>query len=119
MNGLSPFNAGVRLLPFAVLVFAMSSLAAMLKKKMVAPIYILAAGGILEIIGTVCLSMTSTSPEISASQYGFQILIGSGVGFINSALLLLVPFVMKRQDLGKWISTSFPLSSLIANLTHN
>ena len=100
VNGLSPFEAGVRLLPFGVLVPSMSSLTALLMKKLVAPIYILMAGGILEIIGTVCLSMIDTSPKILASQYGFQILIGSGVGFINSALLLLVPFVMKRQDLG-------------------
>ncbi len=100
MNGLSPFDAGVRLLPFGVLVPGMSSLAAMLMKKLIAPIYILIAGSILEIIGTVCLSMTGTSPNIYTSQYGFQILIGSGVGFTNAALLLLVPFVMKRQDLG-------------------
>lgn len=114
MNGLSPFNAGVRLLPFAVLVPAMSSLAAMLMKKTVASIYILAAGGILEVIGTVCLATMSTSPEISGPQYVFQVLIGSGVGFINSALLLLVPFVMKRGDLGEWISTSF---SVVAHCT--
>lgn len=100
VNGLSPFDAGVRLLPFGVLVPGMSSLSAMLMKKLVAPIYILMAGAILQIIGTVCLSRTDTSPTISASQYGFQILIGSGIGFINSALLLLVPFVMKSQDLG-------------------
>lgn len=108
VNGISPFQAGVRLLPFGVLVPIISTLAAMLMKKMVAPIYILVAGGILEVIGIICLSMISTSPEISASQYGFQILIGSGVGCFNAALILMVPFVMESRDLGNRSALYFP-----------
>jgi hypothetical protein len=100
VNGITPFQAGVRLLPFSVVVPSVSAITAMLMKKAVAPIYILFAGGILEIIGVVCLSMASVSPEISAFQYGFQILIGSGVGCFNSALILMVPFVMDPRDLG-------------------
>ena len=107
VNGLSPFQAGVRLLSFGVLVPGISTLAAMLMKKLVAPIYILSVGGILEIVGTVCLSMIPTSPEITASQYGFHVLIGSGVGCFNAALILMVPYVVAPKDLGNKTSTHY------------
>ena len=106
VNGISPFQAAVRLLPFGCFVPAISTIAAIAMKKRVPPIYILFIGGILEIIGTVGLSKTSVSSEISASQYGFQILTGSGVGCFNAALILLVPFVVESKDLGKVLATS-------------
>ena len=67
----------------------------------VPPMYILIAGGILEIIGTVCLSKTPTSFGVSSAQYVFQILAGTGIGFFNAALILMVPIVLEMRDLGK------------------
>jgi hypothetical protein len=32
-------------------------------------------------------------------QYGYQILTGTGVGFFNAALILLVPYVVEKRDL--------------------
>ena len=65
------------------------------------PQHILVAGGILEIVGTVCLSKSSTALQISHAYYGYQILAGTGVGFCNAALILLVPYVLEKRDLGK------------------
>lgn len=101
VNGMSPFQAGVRLLPFGSFVPVGSVIAAVfMGKGKVPPFYILLAGGILEIIGTTFLSMAPTSTEVAASQYGFQILAGAGVGFFNAALILMVPFVVEKRDLG-------------------
>lgn len=63
--------------------------------------YILLAGGIFEIVGTILLSKTSTGLQIPRAQYGFQVLTGTGVGFFNAALILLVPYVLEKRDLGK------------------
>lgn len=101
VNGLSPLAAGSRLLPFAALVPGGSTLAAIAMGRMkLPPTYILLAGSIFETAGVVGLSKSSTQPAISASQYGFQILAGAGVGCFNVALALLVPYVTEKRDLG-------------------
>ena len=102
MNRESPLQAGVKLLPFGVFVPVGSSLAATLMgRARVRPEYILSTGGILEVIGVIFLSKTSTGLQIARAQYGFQILAGTGVGFFNAALILLVPYVLEKRDLGK------------------
>lgn len=63
--------------------------------------YILVAGGILEVVGTILLSKTSAGLQITHAHYGYQILTGTGVGFLNAALILLVPHVLETRDLGK------------------
>jgi hypothetical protein len=102
VNGESAFQAGLKLLPFGVFVPAGSSLAAILMgRARIRAEYVLVAGGILEIVGTILLSKTSVGLQIPRVQYGYQILTGTGVGFFNAALILLVPYVVEKRDLGK------------------
>jgi len=102
VNDMNAFQAGARLLPFGAFIPAGSTLAATLMgRAKTPPMYILIAGGLLEIVGTICLSRTPTTYQVSAAQYGFQILAGTGVGFFNAVLILLVPIVLERRDLGK------------------
>ncbi len=102
VNSESAFQAGVKLLPFGVFVPAGSSLAATLMgRARIRPEFILFAGGVFEIVGTICLSKTSVGLQIPRAQYGFQVLTGTGVGFFNAALILLVPYVLEKRDLGK------------------
>ena len=103
VNSKSPFQAGVRLLPFGAMVPFGSVIAAMLMgRARIAPFYILLSAGVFEIIGTVCLSKMAPHPEIAPAQYGYQVLAGLGVGFFNSALVLLVPHVTEKRDLGEF-----------------
>lgn len=102
VNGVSAFQAGVKLLPFGLFVPAGSSLAAILMgRARIRAEYILLAGGIFELVGTILLSKSSAGLQIPRGQYGFQVLTGTGVGFFNAALILLVPYVVEKRDLGK------------------
>lgn len=71
-------------------------------KTRIPPIYFLFAGGLLEVAGTAGLCVTPTTWKIWPPQYVFQILAGTGVGFFNGTLTLLVPFIVEKRDLGKW-----------------
>jgi drug/metabolite transporter (DMT)-like permease len=74
---------------------------ALMGKPRIPPCGVVLAGAILEIIGVVLLSRISTSPHIDSTQYGFQVLAGLGTGMINAALIILVPYIMEKRDLGK------------------
>jgi hypothetical protein len=103
--GLSPLASSIRLLSFGVFVPVGSSIAAGLMGKVrVPPCWIVLAGAIMQTISLTLLSQISYSGTIDPSQYGFQTLTGTGVGFVNAALTLLVPYAMEKRDLGM----SFP-----------
>ena len=57
------------------------------------------AGEILEIIGAILLSKNSARLQITYAQYGYQILLGTGVGFFNAALIFLVSHILETRDL--------------------
>ena len=101
VNGLTPFDVGVRLLPFGVLVPGTSVIASILIKQRVPAYYIQLARAVLQLVGTTLFSQLPTSYSITPSQYGFQILTGAGIGCSNIALLLVVPYVNDPRDLGK------------------
>lgn len=102
VNSLPAIDAGVRLLPFAAVVASTSVIVATIMGKFKIPAVLsLIFGAFLEIAGVVGLSKASTSPEIQASQYGFQILAGAGVGIYNIVLILLTPYVVTKADIGK------------------
>ncbi|KAF2741964.1 MFS general substrate transporter [Sporormia fimetaria CBS 119925] len=100
VHGLSAFSAATKLLPFGVLVPSGSAMAAALMgKPRIPPCWIVLAGAVLQLLGLVLLSKDNGIDSISAARYGFHILIGTGVGFVNAALTLLVPYVMDKKDL--------------------
>lgn len=73
-------------------------------KPKIPPVWINLVGAILQIFGTVFLSRISSTGELDSSQYAFQFLAGLGCGFVNAALILLVPYAMEKKDLGKYNS---------------
>lgn len=102
VNGSSPLAAGTRMLPFAALIPAGSTIGAIMMGRMkIPPFYLVMLSVVLEIAGVVGLSQASTSFHIHPSQYGFQILVGLGCGISNVALGMLVPYVVDNKDLGK------------------
>jgi hypothetical protein len=66
---------------------------------------------LLQVLGTVFLSRASTEFHVDPSQYGFQIMIGTGVGLIISAVMTLIPITMEEQDIGKPSFLLFPYLS--------
>lgn len=101
VNGLSAIEAGVRLLPFAAVVaFTSVIVAVVISKAGIPAVNALIVGSLVQIAGVVGLSKSSTQPGIQASQYGFQILAGVGVGIYNIVLILLTPHVVDMRQLG-------------------
>jgi hypothetical protein len=102
VNGLSPIAAGIRLIPFEVFAPVGACIAAILMDKpKVPPSHIFLAGAILQTVGvTLWATIVPSDIKIVTSQYAFQVITGLGVGFVNSALILFVPYAMEKQDLG-------------------
>ncbi|TGJ79408.1 hypothetical protein E0Z10_g9361 [Xylaria hypoxylon] len=100
VNGLSAIDAGVRLLPFAVVMASTSVILTIIMAKWkLHAVYCLLIGALFETAGVAGLSRTSIHHEINASQYGFQILAGIGVGFFNILLLLMTPHIVEKEHL--------------------
>ncbi|KAF2650365.1 MFS general substrate transporter [Lophiostoma macrostomum CBS 122681] len=99
-NGLSAFDAAVRLLPFGTFVPGGSFLVAILTGRVkMRPSILILTGAILQLIGSALLSHIPSDTSIHPSQYGFHILIGTGIGLVQTSLLLLVPYVVNKADL--------------------
>ncbi|KAI4121710.1 MAG: hypothetical protein LQ338_006209, partial [Usnochroma carphineum] len=91
VNGDTAFQAAVKLLPFGVSIPAGSVFAA-------------------TIIGRVGVAPQTTSPGpgLPNAHYGYQILTGTGVGFFNAALVLMVPYILEQRDLASSTGTQRP-----------
>jgi hypothetical protein len=112
LYGMSPLAAGVRLLPFALMTPLGSVFSAiLLVKKLVTTNVLLLIGGALQTIGVVLLATLKIDRKISPEQYGYQILIGTGIGFVSTATFLLVPIKMEKRDLGMFSNPSYSAST--------
>lgn len=99
VNGSSPFAAAAKLLAFgAFVIFGTITAVPAMDRLHVRPSLIMAAGSCLEIIGTAILSQASSEWRIRRVQYGCQILIGTGVGFIVSAVMMLIKSSFEERD---------------------
>lgn len=79
VNGETPFAAAAKLLPFgAFVVFGILLAVPSVERLHIPPPVVLVFGGLLEVIGTTILSQTLAQAHIKASQYGSQVLIGTG-----------------------------------------
>jgi hypothetical protein len=102
VNGLAPLAAGARLLPFGAFVPVGASIAVTLMDRFKMPAqWVCMVGAVLQILGLTFLSRASGEKAIEASQYGFQILTAVGNGYINTAAILMIPYVMENRDLGE------------------
>lgn len=101
VNGTSPFAAAAKLLAFgAFVIFGTIIAVPAMDRFHVRPPLIMAAGGCLEVIGTAVLSQAPNDYRVRAMQYGCQILIGTGVGFIVSAVMMLIKSGFEERDYG-------------------
>lgn len=103
VHGISPLGAGVRLIPFNFMialgcilinVFAM--------KTRIAPIYLVFAGSIIQLVGIALLSTLSSTNIMAPAPsviYGWEILSGFGIGMVWGMLLVIPPHVVERRDL--------------------
>lgn len=100
--GLSPLQAGVRLILFSVASPIAAVLAASVcKKKRVAPLHLALAGELIQLLGLVLVTtLTTTSDKDWPGLYGLQVCIGFGMGLVIGTTTMLTPAIVERKDLG-------------------
>lgn len=99
-GGVSPLQAGLRLLPFSLSGPVGSIIAAGVSKKLrVPPIYFILFGFIMQIVGIIFLSRESSDDPNWSGLYGLEVVIGLGFGLCIGAATLLTPFVFEKADL--------------------
>lgn len=99
VNGLSPFQAAVRFIPFTVFSPIGSIFSPTIGKVFKTPLmYLLALGCVVQIIAYALLGTVPDEYSISARQYGYQILGGFGCGISIPLLTLMTPFATEPRD---------------------
>lgn len=102
VNGLGAIDAGIRLTPFNALIsFSSVLVSGILAQTRIAPVYLIAAGSVLQLAGLVPMAYLSDDGNLESSLYGFQVLAGLGVGIAFGVAVLLPPVLVERRDLCK------------------
>ncbi|XXH01648.1 hypothetical protein Hte_008008 [Hypoxylon texense] len=97
--GLSGLDAGVRLIPFTVMIPVSSIVASTIAGKLkVPPLYLLLIGSCFQVLGFALLGTLPSDLEIPARIYGFEILAGWGCGINFALLFILIPWVNEKRD---------------------
>ncbi|KAI0861409.1 MFS multidrug transporter-like protein [Xylaria cubensis] len=99
VNGLSPTDAGVRVIPFTLAAPFGSVLAPIVcKVGKVPPIYLVIFAAIVQVIGFSLISTLPYSKTPIAAQYGYEIIAGFGCGINITLLILMTPFSVQARD---------------------
>lgn len=110
LNKLSPFEAGVRLLPLIVTSPILSIISSLVVAKYhVKHAYALLLGIAFQIAGAVLFYLLPNSPHVSPAQYGYQVLLGIGIGINNSVLVTAVPFMVEQSLISKYLKPTVKL----------
>ncbi|RDL41698.1 uncharacterized protein BP5553_01677 [Venustampulla echinocandica] len=102
VNGFSTLGAGVRLLPYGLLVPFGSFTAAALTgpgKKSVPAVYIILAGTTIQTVAVSLLSVLPTTTAFAKRSLAFEALAGLGTGLCIGSLVMLTPLVCEKRDL--------------------
>lgn len=104
LYGFSPFEAGLRLVPFNLLVALGVVAATIFAKTRIPPIYLLLIGSTIQLIGLSLFSTLSNDLHVPSVIYGWEVLSGFGIGIVWGILLLIPPQVVEPQDLGTFLA---------------
>ena len=123
IDGVSAFGAGVRLIPFNLLV-ALGSVVVNLvaARTRIPPIFFLFAGSILELTGIALLSSLPDGKAIPSAVYGYEALAGFDIGMMFGMCLVIPPHVVEARDLGESLieaSASVLSASSRSNMINN
>ncbi|KAK3687883.1 major facilitator superfamily transporter [Podospora appendiculata] len=100
-NGTTAEEAGIRLLPLLLCSPIATALAGLILTKIkLPPLYLLTMALILQTIGVgLFSSVDSSSLQVPAAQYGYQVIMGFGLGFNLSTLVMMVAVVVNQKDI--------------------
>ncbi|KAL2871601.1 major facilitator superfamily domain-containing protein [Aspergillus lucknowensis] len=99
VNSLSALDAGVRLLPYAMLAPVGSLVSNIIFMRRRVPILLLIAGATFQVLGLALLVAEPVRESLPARLYGFEILAGFGVGITFGTLVTITPGSVEPRDL--------------------
>ena len=100
VDNISPFGAGVRLIPFNFSISLGSVLANLLAERLgILPIVNMLFGSVLQLVGLVLFSRLPDNGEVPNAIYGYMVLVGLGAGVIIGICLVLPPQTVESRDL--------------------
>ncbi|CBF75171.1 hypothetical protein AN3884.2 [Aspergillus nidulans FGSC A4] len=100
LNNNSAFDSGIRILPLTLTIAISSALAGGLTARgRVPPLVVFSAAAALQIVGLGLLYSVPTDSPLSAALYGYQTLIGTGVGMSLATAILTVPSLVRENGM--------------------
>jgi Ca2+/H+ antiporter len=103
LNNTSAFDSGIRILPLTLTIAVSSALAGGLTARgRVPPLVVFSAAAALQLVGLGLLYSVPTDSPLSARLYGYQTLIGIGVGISLATAILTVPSLVGENGMCKW-----------------
>ncbi|RAH67538.1 uncharacterized protein BO66DRAFT_440995 [Aspergillus aculeatinus CBS 121060] len=98
VNQVSTFHAAIRFIPFTVAASVGSILASTVAKMLKVPLlYLLGIGSSMQVVSYVLLGTVSGQDDISARQYGYQVLAGLACGINIPLLTLMTRYATERK----------------------
>jgi hypothetical protein len=99
VGNFSPLQAGIRLLPYAILNPVGSIMAPWIAKRFqIPPIFIMLFGASIQIVGTALMSTTPTTKHVTAAYYVYEGIAGLGTGLNLACLIVMTPFAADKKD---------------------
>lgn len=111
VDGVSPFDAGVRLLPLLLASPVATAVSGQLVTKLkVPPYYLSVFAASLQMLG---IGLSTSIPFHSGTAlYGYEVLMGFGFGMGLISLVIYAPLVVDRDDLGEVLSMPIILTCI-------
>lgn len=104
VNGNTPLEAGYRLLALTLASSVGAAVAVFLREtRHIASFYLFLVAGVLQIVPLALLgSISPLSRDLQPGFYGFEVLMGLGLGMSLALPINLVPLVFESRDAGEY-----------------
>ena len=113
VNGSTPIQAGYRLLALTIVSSLGGFIAGILTQRLKLPhLWILLGSAPLQIIGLALLGTLNSKPSIQPSTYAYEVILALGFGGSLGSALMMVPLVVKKQDMAVGMSSIGQFRSL-------
>lgn len=103
VNDLSPVKAGIQILPVLLVSAFGATFAGVLCSKRNVCAYLVIGGSALQLVGLGLHSALPTSAAIPAAGFGYQAVLGLGLGTLLSASFVLARLEVRRADIGMFL----------------